>query len=522
MNAKDDPFGLDGRTVIRPGGERRPGPAARPHGSDAGGERTVFDPGGGAFSAAGQASAGQAPTGTVIQQDMPFTGTVVAETGFSGAPDERGRLAAEATEAARSPQEQLAEAADRVDFPSANPLLAAAAPLLTFLGALRLSPGAAQEEPLGEETATFIGTFQDRIAEAGVSGEDARIATFALCETADDIAMALPGMTGDWWKQHGMVARFFRPGVHGTGFFAALNKVLTEPENHKDLLELMHACMALGFEGQYRGAKGQDGALERVRRDTFETLRYFRPRPAEGLSPRWQGVSAPAARRSFRLPVWVAAAGMCALIAGAFFTMRSLITDQGEALAQELLTLEPKSAPTIARTVVVAPVSEAAAEPEPAAPPAPPETPQIDRIRAALAKEIDAGQVTVDARGEFIVVEIGNALLFDSGGVETKPDFAPVAADIAAVLSAEPGAIRIVGHTDNVKPRKSGTYKSNYDLSVARAEAVRALLAPKIGDATRLTVEGKGDDEPVADNATAEGRARNRRIDVMLARKETP
>jgi type VI secretion system protein ImpK len=214
---------------------------------------------------------------------------------------------------------------------------------------------------------------------------------------------------------------------------------------------------------------------------------------------------------------------MCAVLAGAFFAMRTLVTNQGEALAQELLTLEPRSAPTIARAAVVAPVEEAAAEPAPAAPPPPPrETPRVDRIRAALAKELGAGQVTVDTRGDFIVIEIDNALLFGSGGVETKPDFAPVADDIAAALSAEPGPIRIVGHTDNVKPRKSGTYKSNYDLSVARAEAVRVLLAPKIGDATRLTVEGKGEDEPIADNATAEGRAKNRRIEVMLARKETP
>lgn len=515
MNAKDDPFGLDGRTVIRQPAAPPVEPAPQRPADNAAGERTVFDPHGDASSPPAQAS-----SGTVIQQDMPFTGTVIAESGFpSGSGDPEQAVEAEP---AQSPQGTLAEAADRVSFPSSNPLLAAAAPLLAFLGALRLSPAAAREEPLAEEIATFIGTFQSRIAEAGIAGEDARIAAFALCETADDIAMALPGMTGDWWKQHGAVARFFRAGAHGTGFFAALNKVLTEPENHKDLIELMHACLSLGFEGQYRGAAGQDGTLERVRRDTFETLRYFRPGPAEGLSPRWRPVSAPSARRSFRLPVWVAAAGMCTVLAGAFFTMRALITDQGEALAQELLTVEPKSAPTIARTVVVAPVEEAA-EPAPVAPPPPPrETPQIDRIRAALAKELGAKQVTIDTKGDFIVIEIDNALLFGSGAVETKPEFAPVADDIAVALSAEPGPIRIVGHTDNVKPRKSGTYKSNYDLSVARAEAVQALLAPKIGDATRLTVEGKGEDEPIADNATAEGRARNRRIDVMLARKETP
>jgi type VI secretion system protein ImpK len=515
MSGKDDPFGLGGRTVIRRGAAPRrkadaPPPAAPPRP-----EPTVFDPGGGALAPAGPVS-----TGTIIQPERPFTGTVIADAAFSG--DAGPAADAAGKETAQFPQEALAEAADRVEYPSANRFLAAAAPLLTFLGTLRLSPAAARAEPLAEDLATFIGNFQRRIADAGIAGEDARMAAFALAETADDIAMNLPGMTASWWKENGMAARFFQAGAHGTGFFAALNKALAEPDAHKDLIELMHACLSLGFEGQYRGAAGQDGALERVRRDTFETLRYFRPGSPDGFSPHWQGQSIPAERRSFRFPVWAAAAMMCAVLAAAFFILRTLVTDQGEALAQDLLALNPATAPTISRSVAVVPVEEQpAAEPEPAAPPPPPETPQIDRIRSALAKEIDGGQVSVETKGDYIVIEIGNALLFASGGAEAKPDFAPVAADIAAALSAEPGPIRIVGHTDNVKPRKSGTFKSNYDLSVARAEAVQKALAPKIGDTARITVEGKGEDEPVADNATPEGRAKNRRVDVMLARKET-
>jgi type VI secretion system protein ImpK len=349
------------------------------------------------------------------------------------------------------------------------------------------------------------------------------MAAFALGETADDIAMHLPGVTSELWKPQSMVSRFFQASVHGAGFFAALNKALAAPESHQDLIELMHACLSLGFEGQYRGTAAQDGGVERVRRDAFETLRYFRQSPQDGLSPHWQGVPAPSLHRSFRLPVWAAAAAMCALLAGAFFLMRALVTDQGEALAKELLTVNPATAPTIARTVAVVPAQEPPASgPEPAAPPPPPpETQQIDRIRAALAKEIGGGQVRVDTKGDYIVIEIDNAVLFGPGQAETKADFAPVAADIAAALSAEPGPIRIVGHTDNVKPGRSAAFKSNYDLSVARAAAVQAALAPKIGDGGRITTEGKGEDDPIADNATAEGRAKNRRVDVMLARKET-
>ncbi len=88
--------------------------------------------------------------------------------------------------------------------------------------------------------------------------------------------------------------------------------------------------------------------------------------------------------------------------------------------------------------------------------------------------------------------------------------------DIASALDKERGPIKIVGHTDNVKPRKSSEFKSNFDLSVARANSVEKMIAPHFSDPSRMTVEGKGEDEPIADNATPDGRARNRRVDVMI------
>ena len=102
-----------------------------------------------------------------------------------------------------------------------------------------------------------------------------------------------------------------------------------------------------------------------------------------------------------------------------------------------------------------------------------------------------------------------------------KAQFQPIAADIATALDAEPGPVKIVGHTDNVKPKKSSAFKSNFDLSVARAKAVQAMIAMQLTDPSRLSVDGKGEDEPIADNGTAEGRARNRRVDVMIPKQET-
>jgi len=304
--------------------------------------------------------------------------------------------------------------------------------------------------------------------------------------------------------------QFFQTNVAGVGFFEALNTVLSNPETHHDLLELLHACLCLGFEGQYRAA-GQKPSLERVRQDVYETLRYFKERPRPTLSPHWQGLSEAMADRSWRLPVWAVAAAAVALVAGAFFAMRVTITDDGEAAAAELLALNPATPVTIER-VNYQPVKEEAPKPV---------TTQFERIRNALAQDIQTGNLAVEQKGDFIVVEINNALLFASGRAEVKPEFGPIAGRIASALDAERGPIRIVGHTDNVKPKKASAFKSNFDLSVARAKAVETVVAPGIKEQSRLAVEGKGEDEPIADNATPEGRTKNRRVDLMIPREET-
>jgi len=387
--------------------------------------------------------------------------------------------------------------------------------LLMLFGQLRLIPVERQAEPLAEHVADAIDKFDRALEKSGVAEEDARIAKFVLCETADDLIGNLPWPRKGAWAQHSMLLQFFHVEPNGTGFFEALNKVLASQEAHYDLLELMHVCLSLGFEGQYRGLTREDTNLERVRRDVYETLRYFKPRADEDISPRWQGLAATMSQSSTRLPLWAVAAAASALLTAAFFALRVFITNEGDATAGELLAVNP-STPIAIERASVAPL----AEPVKVTPP-PATTTQIDRIRSALAKEVEAGGLTVGTKGDFIVVEINNLLLFQSGRADAKPEFQPIAADIAAALEPERGPIRIVGHTDNVKPRKSSPFKSNFDLSVARAKAVETMMAPKFSDPSRLTVDGKGEDEPIADNATAEGRARNRRVDVMIAKEET-
>ncbi|TIQ34708.1 MAG: type VI secretion system protein TssL [Mesorhizobium sp.] len=496
MSSNDDPSVPADKTVIRAPRPRQRSPAA-PERAAPGGvgpaarEPTVFDPGVGRQMPTGWSS------GTVIHQ---------------GASD-----AAPAASAPALQQETLLNATNGVKYAAANPILAAAAPLLMLFGQLRLMPVERQAAPLAEHIAEAIETFDREMTKAGIAEEDGRIAKFALCETADDLVGNLPWPKEDGWSGHSLVARFFHTKPTGAGFYEALNNILGSPDGHHDLLELMHACLSLGFEGQYRGRAGERDTLERVRRDVYDTLRYFRPRAEDDISPHWQGMAARLSKPRARLPLWAVAAAAATLVAAAFFGLRVLITNEGDVTAGELLALNPSTPVTIERASV-APLAEPA---EAAPPPIAPTTTQLDRIRAALAKEIAGGGLTVGSKGNFIVVEVNNQLLFAPGQAELKTEFQPIAVDIAAALDGEPGPIRIVGHTDNVKPKKSSTFKSNFDLSVARAKAVQTVMAKQLKDPSRVTVDGKGEDEPIADNATADGRAKNRRVDVMIAKEET-
>lgn len=161
--------------------------------------------------------------------------------------------------------------------------------------------------------------------------------------------------------------------------------------------------------------------------------------------------------------------------------------------------------------------------PQPAPPatlesPPPSKAPLLERVRSALADEIAAGGLTVDPFGGWIAIRIGEAASFDAGRAELLPGFLATGRRIAAIVQTEKGTVRIVGHTDDRVPGGRSRFKDGRALSAARAEAMAQLLRAALADASRLSVEGHGADDPIASNATAEGRAKNRRVEILLTR----
>jgi outer membrane protein OmpA-like peptidoglycan-associated protein len=114
-------------------------------------------------------------------------------------------------------------------------------------------------------------------------------------------------------------------------------------------------------------------------------------------------------------------------------------------------------------------------------------------------------------------LNIPNDISFDTGSAAIKPQLRTVLDPFASSLRGDPSAhISIVGHTDN-----TGTEAVNNPLSVERARSVRDYLETRGVAAAQIETAGRGEREPVADNATAAGRAQNRRVEIFL-REQAP
>ena len=127
----------------------------------------------------------------------------------------------------------------------------------------------------------------------------------------------------------------------------------------------------------------------------------------------------------------------------------------------------------------------------------------------------------VEERNGKIYISMENKLLFDSGSWKVKKNGQKAIDKIANILSINPDVeIMIEGHTDNVPYHGKGSLVDNWDLSVKRATSVvRQLMKNKNIDPKRLVAAGRSKYMPVADNSTKEGRAKNRRIEVILTPK---
>jgi type VI secretion system protein ImpK len=231
---------------------------------------------------------------------------------------------------------------------------------------------------------------------------------------------------------------------------------------------------------------------------------------AQELSPHWQGVAAPYTRSRSGLPVWVVYAAAFAVCGGLFLWVSTALNAASDDQYARMLAAPPGNMPQISRAVAVQP---------PPPPPAPPEPTVLDRLRVSLKPEIDSGVVSIAGTAATPIVRVSNRNGFPPGRAVPPPALTAVLERIGTALKSEPGSVQVIDYTDD-QPIHTVQFPSNFQLSTARARAAGAAIARTLGNATRLSAEGRADADPIAPNTTAEGREQNRRIEIVLHRQD--
>ena len=140
-----------------------------------------------------------------------------------------------------------------------------------------------------------------------------------------------------------------------------------------------------------------------------------------------------------------------------------------------------------------------------------------EQIEKMLEEQRIGDQVEIDSNAQFVRLTLNGALLFDSGKSEIREDALPLVDKLSLILeNYDSSLIDIEGHTDNV-PISNEKYENNDVLSAYRAFAVKNyVLGKTVLEAGKINATGCGEYTPVADNATPEGRARNRRVEIKI------
>jgi chemotaxis protein MotB len=138
------------------------------------------------------------------------------------------------------------------------------------------------------------------------------------------------------------------------------------------------------------------------------------------------------------------------------------------------------------------------------------------QLELAIGKELRNGEVTIRVTPEGFVISLKELGFFRSGQAVLQPGAAEKIERIAKVLSEHGFNLRVEGYSDN-QPIHTALFRSNWELSTARAMAVLVLLVDHSAlNPSHISLAGYGEQRPIADNATAEGRKMNRRVDLVV------
>lgn len=356
---------------------------------------------------------------------------------------------------------------------------------------------------------------RDTAISDGVPSARADQAAWFVAAMLDDIVLNTPWGASSVWPRQPLVTQLSGDVDAGERFYNRLDELMRYPDRDPDLLELAYYCLSLGFRGRYRvqGASGE-AAITQLR---GRIARQFTKEDAPELSPRWRGVDAPDEPPRFAVPIWTIPLVAVALLAAVYVGLGTRLSAKGENLYALAALLPPPERAEIYRPPIET------IEPEPTLL----EEPVIVQLLPLFAEAAPSDTVAAltgreDASLAIIVVQANSPEVFRSAKADLNAEYGPLLASIAQVVVDNiefVGGITIIGHTDNIPVQRSNPFQSNQGLSEARARTVADTLSNAGVPSGLIRPEGRAASQPIADNGTREGRARNRRIEIVIQKK---
>ncbi|MEY8116664.1 type IVB secretion system protein IcmH/DotU [Falsihalocynthiibacter sp. BN13B15] len=394
------------------------------------------------------------------------------------------------------------------DFTGLNPIHAAASTLFSLVSRIRNRAQHADPETMRRSVIAEVRAFENRAMQAKIDPQTIKVARYAICATLDDVVLNTPWGGASTWGQQSLVATFHRETVGGDRFYDLLARLEKDPAQNIDLLEFLYVCLSLGFEGRLRVEAGGVDKHMNIRTGLARIIRTQKGDIEHDLSPHWMGLNKPLRQLSAWKPFWISVGALAAVMTIVFLVLSNLLSNSTDKILAQFTVIDPTGIAELERRappVVVEPSVEVIA--------------QKDRVSEILKAEIDEGLVSVFQDANTITVRIKGKDMFKSASDSLTPAFLVPLSRVANALNDTRGQVIIAGHSDS-SPIRSARFKNNMALSLARAEMVRKSISPELDEASRLVAEGRSDTDPIASNDTSEGRAENRRIEIILLREE--
>ncbi|MES0128726.1 type IVB secretion system protein IcmH/DotU [Mesorhizobium sp. M0029] len=394
-----------------------------------------------------------------------------------------------------------------------NVLVNAFSPLLEFAPELENAQPPENPEALRTRLLDELVRCRDTTMAQGSSLERADQAAWLVAALLDDLALNTPWGGASAWPRQPLVVMLRGDVDAGAQFFARLEELERHPNRDREMLELQYHCMALGFRGKYRvpGRSG-DRSLNAVR---VAAARFLRDSDAEGapLSPNWKGVIASDEPQRFIVPIWVMVAAAAVIATAIHIGLSMSLSSQAVELSALVRALPPPTRTDVTR-----------ASPKVDAPsPVAVDFALLPEFQAAAPDELKrALSGTESVSLARLVIQASNPELFQSSRAQLTDGFDPLIASVAKVILENQeliGDITVVGHTDGVPLQKTNPLSTNQRLSEARAAEIADILIQNGVPKERVRSEGRAATDPVADDGTREGRALNRRVEVLVEKR---